>query len=344
MLKSQPWFRVVRNQWYVTLNAQQVPLGVFGPENQAAAVAALQQLLAAMAGQTSGATRVAPETVKLPTVRDSVNGYLLDRTGRVKPKTISTYRWYLEDFAKRFGSRIVGTVTPREIEDDALARDWSDDSRRNYLAIIEGWSKWAKAPLKLDKPGRGSAGAETVLTEETFKLAVASASGDLRPLLTALWHTGARPSELTSLTAEAVNWESATATLRTHKTSRKTGRPRLLVFPPPAMEVLAAQRAKWKGRGLLFRSQRGTAFTCPGLTQAVWRVGKRIGRKLTAYGFRHTFATDALVDGIPDTHVAALMGHAGTAMIHKHYSHVNQNARLLHSAASKIRGGETTPL
>jgi integrase len=42
----------------------------------------------------------------------------------------------------------------------------------------------------------------------------------------------------------------------------------------------------------------------------------------TAYGFRHSFATDALSNGVPEAHVAALLGHSSTTMLHRHYSHV----------------------
>jgi integrase len=43
-------------------------------------------------------------------------------------------------------------------------------------------------------------------------------------------------------------------------------------------------------------------------------------RPLTS-GYRHTFATDALEQGVPDALVAELLGHASTAMIHRHYGH-----------------------
>jgi integrase len=56
-----------------------------------------------------------------------------------------------------------------------------------------------------------------------------------------------------------------------------------------------------------------------------------------AYGYRHTFATDALANGVPDAQVAALLGHSGTAMLHKHYAHLGARAKALRDALDKVR-------
>jgi integrase len=108
------------------------------------------------------------------------------------------------------------------------------------------------------------------------------------------------------------------------------------------MEALRQQRDRHR-TGFLFRQKTGKPYTCIGLTKAVWRLSRRIGRPLTAYGFRHTFATDALGDGIPDTHVAALLGHGSTRMVHAHYSHLSENARLLKDQAARVRGRKPPP-
>jgi integrase len=56
-----------------------------------------------------------------------------------------------------------------------------------------------------------------------------------------------------------------------------------------------------------------------------------------AYGYRHTFATDALANGVPDAQVAELLGHSGTAMLHKHYSHLTARSKVLQEALGKVR-------
>ena len=69
------------------------------------------------------------------------------------------------------------------------------------------------------------------------------------------------------------------------------------------------------------------------------KLKKAAGVKAMAYGYRHTFATDALVKGLPDAQVAALLGHSSTTMLHKHYSHLMSQAGVLRSASAMVRPG-----
>jgi hypothetical protein len=49
------------------------------------------------------------------------------------------------------------------------------------------------------------------------------------------------------------------------------------------------------------------------------------------------FATDALANGVPDAHVAELLGRSGTAMLHRHYAHLGAKAKALREALGKVR-------
>jgi integrase len=55
------------------------------------------------------------------------------------------------------------------------------------------------------------------------------------------------------------------------------------------------------------------------------------------YGYRHTFATDALANGVPDAQVAELLGHSGTAMLPRHYAHFGAKAKALREALGRVR-------
>lgn len=56
------------------------------------------------------------------------------------------------------------------------------------------------------------------------------------------------------------------------------------------------------------------------------------------YGYRHTFATDALVSGVPDATVVTLLGHTSTTMLFKQYSHLTSRADVLRRTAATVRG------
>jgi integrase len=46
------------------------------------------------------------------------------------------------------------------------------------------------------------------------------------------------------------------------------------------------------------------------------------GKRITAYGMRHSFSSNFLIAGVSDVKVARWMGHADTRMVHKHYGHL----------------------
>jgi integrase len=152
-----------------------------------------------------------------------------------------------------------------------------------------------------------------------------------------LRETGGRPSELARLTAADVDLPNAVAVLTDHKTAQSTGRPRLIMLTPAAVDVLRHQVARYPV-GPLLRNEADRPWAKDALGHAMRRLCRRAGVKAIAYGYRHTFATDALVKGLPDATVAALLGHTSTTMLHKHYSHLTSQAQVLRDALGKVRG------
>ena len=67
--------------------------------------------------------------------------------------------------------------------------------------------------------------------------------------------------------------------------------------------------------------------------------------RLEAPGIRTCFIRTCFVHdaghgfrrGVSDAQVAALLGHSGTAMLHKYYSHLTGQARTLREALGRVR-------
>ena len=131
---------------------------------------------------------------------------------------------------------------------------------------------------------------------------------------------GCRPGEAAKIEAPDIDWEVATALIRRHKTARH-GKRRVLYLTPAIMELLRPLAARYP-TGALLRNRIGKPWTKATIGMSIRKASRMAGvpRKI-AYGYRHTYATDALADGIPDAVVAELLGHSSTAMLHKHYSH-----------------------
>lgn len=341
--RSGVWFHRRRQMFFTTIDSRQVNLGVPGPdtpENRAAAETALRGLLDGP-----------PEPVRVPAappVSAAVAAFLAARQrdvarGDLGRETFAGYRTAAHALSAAFGTRPASSLTAADLEDWAYRDGWGRSTRRVYLGVAVRVLKAAGHALSVRRPPAESRGADCVLTDGQFAAVLADLRGragahDLPALLELLRATGARPKELATLTAEMVDWPNALARLTRHKTRRKTGKARVVHFNTDAMAVLRRQLARYPS-GLLFRNAIGRAYTPTRIADRLAVVSRRVGFRVLAYGLRHAFATRALEQGIPDTVVAGLLGHTGTAVLHHHYQHVGENARLLKEAAERVSRG-----
>jgi integrase len=311
--------------WYVTIGSRQVPLNITEKTAEAEAWEAFRKLLR----ETKEAPDGPPKTCT-----EMVSGYLLDVGKRVKAHTVKVYRWYLNQFVARFGRLEVKDVTAEAIEADSRRSTWSKTTRNNYLCTIETCLRWAGLKLRIRKPPKASAGAKSVIPEDVFRRMVMHCRGDWAAVINFLWHTGARPSEAARITAECVDWNAKVVRLAEHKTDAG-GAVRVIYLNQQAAEILAWQRER-HGTGLLFRSVSGGPLSTHAFVMKFSRLSRIVGRRVPAYGLRHSYATRALADGESDAVVAALLGHSNTGMIWKHYAHVSEMGRQLKDAADRI--------
>lgn len=338
--------------WYVWHAGRQKALGVKGKANRKAAVEAWHRLMAGTRPGGPPPAATVPEAP--PCLRDLLTEFLRDREGVVKANTHGAYRDCLKPVVDALGSVAASELKPETLVRWSARQGWSDSTRHNVLGAVATAFRWAHAggvvpvnPLAgLKRPPKASRGANAVVPADSFAKLYGAATPALRALLTLLRETGARPSELSRLTAGDVDFPNAVATLRDHKTARTTGKPRLVFLSAAALTVLL-ERAEACPAGPLLRNARGGAWTKDGIGLAVRRACKKAGVKAVAYGFRHSFATDALARGVPDATVAALLGHSSTAMLHRNYAHLTAQAQTMREALSKVRGapdGEPPPL
>ncbi len=190
--------------------------------------------------------------------------------------------------------------------------------------------------LGLRKPPKVSRGAEAIISPEEHARLYESSAHCFKPFLSLLYLTGCRPGEVAAITTDNFDEANAVVCLRHHKTAHK-GQSRTIFLSPEAVALLREQKAKY-GQGHLFRNRNGVAWTANALVKAMIATRKRAGLSTAiCYGYRHGFATDALANGVPDAQVAALLGHASTTMLHKHYSHLTARSQALRDALARVR-------
>ena len=350
--KAAPWYRRARDEWYVTIRGRKTPLGVKGEANGDLAHAAWRQIVQGLQQlhEAGGVTPPAPmgtnpDPRALRSVRELVAEFLATRPPRVGSATRASYRWGLGAWLDGLGHRAsapLASLLASEAEAAAERDTWSSSTRNSVLGSVMVFLKWAGHPLHVHRPPKESRGAESVVSDEQFHQVLGAARGDFREYLRVLRETGARPGEVAGLTVEGVDWSNRVARLREHKT-RRHGQVRTIYFTPAAMDVLDRQRAR-HGTGHLFRNNRDRPFSAVAVCQRMQTIAERVGFRVFAYGLgRHSFCTKALANGVPEAIVAELLGHRGTSMLHRHYSHVGAMSDVLRSAAEKAAGTPLTP-
>lgn len=328
---SRPWYRKSRMDWHVTIGGKQIPLGVTDPNDLPAAMAAMHRILTAMG--TDPPVNPPPR----PTVAEAAARFLAGCEARdLAPVTIQGYRVHLDMLTAAVGDRRLDAMTAEDFEATARRPRWNDTTRALYLSTVEAMLKHAGIKLKLRKPAKLSRGADAVIPPEVYERLLLVAVGDWRQIIRFLWHTGCRPGEAAKLTADMLTSDGRVFILKQHKTARH-GKKRQIVLDDEAATVVQGQLKK-HGGGLLFRGKQGKPFSRHAFVMKMIRLSARVGHPVTAYGFRHTYATRGLVSGVPEPVVAALLGHSSTAMVNRHYGHVGSNMQVLRAAAEKIAG------
>ena len=89
--------------------------------------------------------------------------------------------------------------------------------------------------------------------------------------------------------------------------------------------------------GGLVLAVRNVNLTVQAIGSRMRTLSGRTGlRRLTVYGYRQGFATEALAKGVPDATVAALLGHSDTSMLHRHYGQLTSRTAALKDAVGKV--------
>lgn len=344
-----PWFRASKNAWYVWHDGRQTSLKVKGKASEAEAVKAWHRLMAGLPAEADpkpATVKPKPSTVKpkpAETIPSLVKAFLADAEGRVKPASLRNYRIFLEGFSSAFMALDPDVLTVAQVERFYRRPEWSQSYRSGFVGTVNSMFKWAvqtgrmeRSPVGgLKKPAKQSRGRKAIISADDHAKLVKHASPDFASFLQLLWLTGCRPGEVAGLTAQDVDMANKCIVLSQHKTAEQTGRDRIIVLPDEAVAILASLIAR-RPDGLLLRGQNGR-LTAQAIGRKMSRLCIKAGVKAMAYGYRHSYATDALANGVPDATVAALLGHSGTAMLHKHYSHLTSRTAALREASAKIR-------
>jgi integrase len=171
------------------------------------------------------------------------------------------------------------------------------------------------------KPFRGVDAARIrYLTLAEAKRLINAADPEFRPLVQAALQSGCRYGELAGLEVHDFNPDAGTLAIR----RSKTGRPRHVVLTDEASAFFAQLTAGRSGSELLLRRANGGPWKVSHQGRPMAKACERAKIKppISFHSLRHSWASLAVMAGVPLLVVARNLGHADTRMVEKHYGHL----------------------
>ncbi len=263
--------------------------------------------------------------------------------------TRNTYRHHLEDFLKT-----ENIATPKDINSERVRayrlklnrRGLAKNTQAHYIIALRSFLKYltvrgveSLAPEKIELPKVERPAVETIGYADLERILNAPQGNDLRKLrdkaiLETLFSTGLRVSELCALNRD-VNLDRAEVTVK-----GKGGKWRVVFLSPSAKQALKNYLAKRDDlEEALFvsldKKQRVLGRIIPRTIQRIVDKYARqagIPQKIHPHLFRHSFATDLLINGADLRAVQELLGHANVATTQIYTHLTNKQLKEIHQA------------
>jgi integrase len=266
-------------------------------------------------------------------IRDSryrADAFILPQLGGVKiaaltPDRLRRWRDQIASAAPRLRTRNGDQQKHREIaagEDAERARRASANRTWTILraalnhAFNEGKAETDVAWRKVKPFRRVDATRVRYLSIGEAKRLTNACEPEFRPLVQAALQTGARYGELCRLQVHDFSVDSDTLAIR----QSKSGKARHIVLTDEGRAFFAQLAAGRSGAEPMFRKLWAKSHQARPMREAVERA--RIKPVIGFHGLRHTWASLAVMAGMPLMVVARNLGHADTRMVEKHYGHL----------------------
>ena len=158
------------------------------------------------------------------------------------------------------------------------------------------------------------------LTVEQARRFVNAADSEFRPLAQAALQTGCRYSELARLEVADFNPDSGTLAIR----RSKSGKARHVVLTDEGAIFFQQLTAGRAGSEIMLRKANGEVWRASHQLRPTAQacMHAKIDPPISFHALRHTWASHAVMNGVPLLVVAKNLGHADTRMVEKHYGHL----------------------
>lgn len=269
------------------------------------------------------------------------------------------YRLHVGNFVLTVGNLAVDDLRRHHLL--TWAKSW------HQFQSVQRLFHWAHAEMELidRNPFKGikrprAGRRRRVLSRKDVCKLLRAAAPEFRAFLLAMRETIARPQEIRALRWELLRWDAASHSreqalragearfeLLDYKARERRAEPdvpRVLLVTARLGRLLARLGGQGEhADGFIFRNQDGQPWTSNAVRLRVMRLRRRTqlerderGERLVAYTLRHSGATTATINGVPDRVLAELMGHTSTRTTarYQHLSIEHLRAALLRMTRS----------
>jgi len=269
-----------------------------------------------------------------PLARYVAEAFIKPELGSIEVASLTTDRlraWHLK--LAKTAARI-RTKPGKKQQYKAEGADPERDRRRKstanrILTILKGALNraWRDGKTPSDSAWRRVEPFESVDAARVRYLSIAEAQRlinasepDFRNLVRGALETGARYGELCALTVSDFNRDSGTIAVR----QSKSGKPRHIVLTDDGSKFFLSITAGRRGDEFLFLKANNEAWIRSHQKEPMAAANKRAGvaPPINFHGLRHTWASHAVMNGVPMLIVAKNLGHSDTRMVEKHYGHL----------------------
>jgi integrase len=341
---GRPWWKESHRAWYTSVGGERVRLAT-GAENYHEACRKLAELriVAHVTPPANASPKTSPDRPCEATLRKVIDDYALylrrigSRNAKFFPMAAGRLVSHLK--GRRASEHTVGEVE-EWLADQRRAdgEPWSDNTTQTFIGLLQAAfnaalreGKIPRNPIaRLRKPPAQSRGAICRVTEEQHRALWQAAPPAGRDVIATLRDTGTRPVNVFRVTAAECHLSAGAWVLKKHKTGKKTGRALVVPLTPTVVDICARLCAE-HSRGPIYRTPTGLPWKIDNFGKRFegWKRKAGIEAPITPYWYRHHLATKLLEDGVSDSDVAAILGHADTRTLHLHYSHLTSNSRRL---------------
>ncbi len=228
---------------------------------------------------------------------------------RIRTKKGKEQRFRVDDYPERERRRRSTSNRILTILKGALNRSW----REGQVASDRAWR--SVEPFK----NVDSARIRYLSLEEVTRF-VNAADKDFRKLVSGALESGARYGELCEMLVSDFNPDVGTLSVP----DPKTGTPRHIVLSADGIKFFEGITAGRLSSEPIFLKRDGSRWLADHQAEPVEETNKgaKIDPPINFHGLRHTWASHAVMNGMPLIVVAKNLGHTSTRMVEKHYGHL----------------------